>query len=527
MSTYKKAIALILAVSIALLLLATAALPVVEVSGQETRHEPTRQAEEGLFGAAPAVSSTETPDEPSVIRARLVTVRFEMLASADGLRPSERLLLNLFDDAVYMAVLDHTEANWSGSYSWIGHLEGIPHSQAILVVEDGLLVGNVRLPGRLFAVRRVDGPIHAVYEVDPSRLPPEAEPVTMTGAKEHLAGPAQSPMADDGSLIDVLVLYTADARNGAGGTHDMIALINLARDETNVSYANSGIFQRLRLIPPTEVNYSETGHLETDLGRLKDRADGQLEVAHGLREAYAADIVTLVVENGDYCGIGYTMETVSTGFADHAFNVVVRPGCLEWNLSFPHELGHNMAARHDWYVDDTSGQPYTYNHGYVHIAPTPTPSWRTVMAYDDECQASGVTCSRVPYWSNPDVTLDGVPMGVPAGTSTDCSTGTPTPNCDADNRWTLNSTRTTVANFVSGSLTEVWVNLNHTGPEQGTALLPYNTVTEGVYRLAANRHAWIHTGSYSEVLVMSNTGRLVIDRPMILHAVGGTVAIGD
>ena len=53
---------------------------------------------------------------------------------------------------------------------------------------------------------------------------------------------------DDGSLIEVLVVYTGAARGAAGGTTAMNTLINLAVSETNTGYGNSGVVQRIRLV---------------------------------------------------------------------------------------------------------------------------------------------------------------------------------------------------------------------------------------------------------------------------------------
>jgi hypothetical protein len=105
-----------------------------------------------------------------------------------------------------------------------------------------------------------------------------------------------------------------------------------------------------------------------------------------------------------------------------------------------------MGAQHDWYQYLlSSGIPpvFSYSFGYVNASA----GWRTVMAYDDACEDRGIDCPRLPYWSNPDVTWDGEPMGVPEGTSTGCLAGEFDPNCDADNHKTLNATAPTVAGF--------------------------------------------------------------------------------
>lgn len=154
--------------------------------------------------------------------------------------------------------------------------------------------------------------------------------------------------------------------------------------------------------------------------------------------------MVLLVESTQYCGIAYLMTTVSAGFANYAFAVVARE-CAVGNYTFAHELGHNMGARHDWFVD-TGTTPHTYAHGYVNTAPGAR--WRTIMAYNNHCAAQGFNCSRLNHWSNPNVLYNGAPMGVPPGSSTACSlNNVNNPPCDANDQLTLNDTALTVASF--------------------------------------------------------------------------------
>ncbi|NIV33501.1 MAG: hypothetical protein GWN58_29845, partial [Anaerolineae bacterium] len=62
-------------------------------------------------------------------------------------------ILNLFEDVVHTALLDRVEYIPGNDFTWLGHLEGTPHSQVILVVGDGVLVGNISMPGAFFQVR--------------------------------------------------------------------------------------------------------------------------------------------------------------------------------------------------------------------------------------------------------------------------------------------------------------------------------------------------------------------------------------
>ena len=120
-------------------------------------------------------------------------------------------------------------------------------------------------------------------------------------------------------------------------------------------------------------------------------------------------------------------ETVSPSFESHGFSVVAL-SCATGYYSFAHELAHNMAARHDRYIDQTDNKPYTYNHGYY----SSNNAWRTIMAYGDGCGG----CPRIQYFSNPGLNYGGLPMGRAEGLTN-----------AADNHKALNNTARTIANF--------------------------------------------------------------------------------
>jgi len=140
-------------------------------------------------------------------------------------------------------------------------------------------------------------------------------------------------------------------------------------------------------------NYDESGDFKTDLNRLTTGTDGYMDAVGGLRNTYGADLVSLFVENGQYCGMGWIGPSANYGFS------VINRGCASGNLSYPHELGHNFGARHDTYVDAAT-TPYAYGHGWVDVGQ----GWRDVMAYNTACAAYGVNCTRIAYFSNPNLT---------------------------------------------------------------------------------------------------------------------------
>jgi peptidyl-Asp metalloendopeptidase len=390
---------------------------------------------DGLFSEAAdaQISSLQAgrarPD-PTAMRTRFVKINFDQLRGNVFPDGAGSIFLNLYNDLSYRATKDRLEKRSATRYTWFGRVDGAALSQVILVVEDGIMAGNIMANGEFYQVRAVGEGIHAVRKIDQSKFPEEAPPIPVHTSPDQSEPLAPSSGADDGSTIDVLVVYTVAA---ASSSSNIMAEIQLGIDETNQSYANSGITQRVRLVHAAQVNYTETGKSATDLTRLKNKSDGYLDEVHSMRDTYAADLVSFWVENMDACGIGYLMTTVSTAFASSGFSVVMRD-CATGYYSFGHEMGHNMGAHHDRYATKNEDGAYPYSHGYVYKLG----KWRTVMAYNDECRDNGFDCTRIQYWSNPSVDYQGNPTGISQNTSN-----------SASNALTLNNTAYTVANFRS------------------------------------------------------------------------------
>ncbi|HSJ54341.1 MAG TPA: M12 family metallo-peptidase [Anaerolineae bacterium] len=417
----------------------------ITLPGGSLASPPEAQESQGLFiPSSESVAQDRGAPPAPALRSRLVEVDLALL---EGSSP-RRLALNFFDDLVLDAFLEEVIALPDGGQAWQGRIEGESLSQVVLVQRGDLLAGDVFLPGAVYQVRPVGGGQHVVSEIDQSAFPPEMEPVAVPRPTEEEAREtvSQAPV-DDGSTVDVLVVYTPAARLAAGGTAAMLAEIDLAVADTNASYANSQVSQRLHLVRAVEVSYVESGTMSGnpgDLQYLQRSDDPYLNNVHTLRETYGADAVVLIVHYSPapYCGVAYQLAAaVEQVFDVYAF-AVVELTCATGNLTFGHELGHNMGANHDWYVN-SSVDRFTYSHGYFNT----DDRWRTMMSYNDVCSVAGVSCTRIPYWSNPNLTYGGRPMGIPAGTSSTCAAGSPAPGCDADNHRTLDDTAVTVANF--------------------------------------------------------------------------------
>jgi hypothetical protein len=425
------------------------------------------QAAEDLFAESVEPGPLARTD-PSVVRKRFVTINLNFLKDIGldkSLSVRPRLRLNLFADTALTARLDRSFPTRYGT-SWNGHIEGISRSDAIFVTVNNIVSGTVTVPGATYIIEYAGNGVHAIYQIDDAlQLPdgPAVYPPTSTAATAPVdsSKPAQAnkliPQTDSGATIDVMVVYTAAARAAAGGTTAMQAAIDSMISTTNQAYTNSSINTQLNLVHTAEVTYVENGDMGIDLDKLTYTGGGNSEMdeVQTLRNTYGADLVALLVENGNYCGIAWIMSNVSAGFAPYGYSVTLR-SC--GGHVFAHELGHNEGMQHDWYVDP-SGGAFTYSHGHVHI--NGASSFRTIMSYRDLCDDNSVSCPRITYFSNPNVTYNGVATGVAEGTNLTCTEGNlSNPPCDADNRKTLNNAAFTIANFRESLAPDEPSNLN-------------------------------------------------------------------
>jgi hypothetical protein len=361
---------------------------------------------------------------PSTAAVQLVQV------DAGAVVQGEKLLQFELQGKTITATQAKVESLEGGNSVWYGNLStsagararglsGVdPLNSAILVRSGDTITGTIRSAGKLYSLRPLADGRHVLVEVDESRMPAEhpAEyallPTIAMPENDRIGIAAAS--SGTPATIRVLVVATNQAVAGYGG--NMQSLVQLAVAESNQGYINSNVGITLELAGYETTSYTESGSFDTDLARFRGTSDGYMDSIHTSRNTVAADVAVIVLNNTSYCGLASGIgSTQTTAFAS------VYWGCATGYYSFAHEIGHLQSARHD-VASDSSTTPYAYGHGYRYGN-----SWRTIMAYD--CTSS---CPRLNYWSNPNISYNGVPMG-------NAST--------ADNQRVLVNTKATIAGF--------------------------------------------------------------------------------
>ena len=415
-------------------------------------------------GAAPHGGAFSELSGSAELRSRGARIDLGRLSAArldieEG-RPA-RLGLNLFADTEFEAVLERAAPTASG-YTLTGRLADEPLSMVVVAVNGEHAAGKVWSLGAIHSIRSTGGGA-VIREVDPSGLPRCEGPVTPPSAHGETRGPAGSSAAalggpnatvpaadfsapaDDGSVIDLLVVYPPFVRRAEGGVAAMRTLIDRDVAAANEAYQAGGAAQRVRLVAATEVDYETeiNGRYIRALQSLSGELDGDMDEVHALRESYAADLVLLHfgekrVAQAQRGGIAWLLvNQASEAGAPFGFSVAS-------SSSFVHELGHNMGLAHEWADHPERNLLYPYSHGYE-VRGDPQGSepsiWRTIM------HSEGFRINRFsnPRQRYPDES--GAPLGVPG----DDWPETDGPNGPADAVRSLNNTRRTVANFRAGA----------------------------------------------------------------------------
>ena len=314
--------------------------------------------------------------------------------------------LNLSHEIRYVAQKEYSRVESDTSFVWVSTV-GPNYERVILVKTKEGITGTFNLTNEMIKIEPLGSGFHSLIFIDESKFPKEKDLDYGIGEDDNTSSnekglgkilrKAIEQKAPNDPTIDVLVVYTTNAKNEVGS---ISGLIQTAITETNVSYSNSDVDAYVNLVHKMEVNYTETNNMVTDCNRFRNMFDGYMDNIHGTRDAYSADVCVLIIDHPTVGAAGYSYMLKAN--AAGAF-VVVDVEYATGYYSFGHEIGHLYGAGHDRGTNQNTN--YTYGHGFVNNISN---SWRTIMSYNVCTQGP---CLRLQYWSNPNIYYGGNAMG--------------------------------------------------------------------------------------------------------------------
>ncbi len=205
------------------------------------------------------------------------------------------------------------------------------------------------------------------------------------------------------TTISLLIAYTPDAISAAGSLAILEGRIAQMIADANTAHANSHTGLTYSLAALHALSANSTNDFGVDLAAAAN-TDGKWDELQSLRVQYCADQVVVIVGGIDnpFCGIGYLVTDHANSFKKNYMYSIVSSNLVNCPYTLAHELAHNLGSAHD-IANAGSAQPaYNYSYGHKFIGNTGD-EYRTVLAY-----APGI---RVPYFSNPNISLDSANTG--------------------------------------------------------------------------------------------------------------------
>ncbi len=384
------------------------------------------------------------------------------LQRSDNIGLKDTILLDLFRDRKYKAVIGKINTDINGTLVVRAKLVGYKYSYCIISTNDGKSLMTLDIPEndeyyRLNYDRNTKK--HYLSDLDksqmkylegaPSVIPPvnnqDSDRVKkndkelsdntkpeINGKALNLAG--NTIITDDENtqdIIKILIFYTPAASAWATANESGIAnTISLLMDKAELALNNSNTLLTLELVHSAQVNYTELNCVD-DLYNLQGTTDGFMDNVHNLRDYYAADLVILLADISYTGGQGYLLSSTG-GNPAYAFSLT-RIQQASWTYTTIHEIGHNLGCHHHKLQNTQPGPGiFSYAAGWRWTG-LDDGNYCSIMTYEDGSYFSdGVDHLRIPYFSNPGIQyLEGITGHI----------------SDGDNARTIRETKSVVSSY--------------------------------------------------------------------------------
>lgn len=395
--------------------------------------------------------------------------RFELnpaIQKTDGIALGDTLVLALFLGKEYPSVVQSKETDVNGTTIILAKLTGFQFAYCCITLTEKAALVTVDIPERKekyttrfqpkkstpYLVQLDENKLDVLPDghlstesndsLTQSHLPKElqrtiANEKTTSPNKVALKSAQVTPTTDDSAQIDILVVYTPAAKQWAdsyeGGINNTISQ---TMAKCNLVAENNKLGIRFNLVHSTEVDYTETGDSYIDINNL---TEGKIPNIYAIRNVVAADLIVLITKTDDVGGISWPL-TDKNGSEEYGF-LISRVQELSGLITI-HEIGHSLGAHHP---KDQNFQPgptawtnwseNTWSAGWRWKG-TDNNNYCDVMSYEDGWYFSdGISHTRVPYFSDPDLSFQSQPTGHAT---------------DANNARTIRETKQVVAAYRSG-----------------------------------------------------------------------------
>ncbi len=344
----------------------------------------------GRSAVVPLVTGTTAdpgpPGVPEILRRGVGVLQASVLRD-DTLIPGTRVRVALSSDTALVVTIGQSLRDSAGQM-WVGLVDETSE-RMVMRYGDGTFSLVVRRP--------VEGDIEVSGCHGEQCTVTHFRPRMPVRCSTRPSRSASTTVPSDGqaATIDVLVLYTdavVEKWSSWANTTTATKEIQEWVDDTNTSFTCSRVNARVRLASVAKVPFAESGNLEADLKTWTNATGAEWPQIAVLRGAVGADLVTVVVSQGDNHGIANSYDL------SPAVSLVVRDVALGGLHVFSHEIGHLLGAGHQQ-GDDKGWFPDSY-------------AWRFFKGLEEHLTIMHTKALyRAPQYSNPDVCYDGKRTG--------------------------------------------------------------------------------------------------------------------
>jgi hypothetical protein len=363
--------------------------------------------------------------------------------NTDLIKVNDTIQLDLFNNIKYKASIEKIDVDVNNTLTIRARLFDCNYSYCFISTSNGksLVIIDVPDHNELFKasydhqsnryyLQQIDKSKLEKLEGSPSRfppvddlknhnskkkIPPESQnPKPNSDAGQNIQNSLNDPVivndAPPQDTITLLIVYTPAAATWSSSNETNITnTISLLMAKAQLALDNSNTYLTLQLVWSEQVSYAELNNA-TDLDNLTYADDGYMDNVHSLRDTYLADVVVLLEYISFTGGFGWTLNTTA-GLPDYAFSLT-RVQQASSTFATIHEIGHNLGCGHHKLQNVYPGPDlFSYSAGW---------RWRgtnllyycSVMTYESGIYFDdGITHTQVGYFSNPNVTHQGVATG--------------------------------------------------------------------------------------------------------------------